>query len=37
MVLKGRVTTAAQKTLAEQIAIEKAVGYRVQNQLTVGQ
>jgi osmotically-inducible protein OsmY len=36
VVLKGRVPTAAQKTLAEQIASEKAVGYRVQNQLTVG-
>ena len=37
VVLKGRVKTAAQKTVAEQIAVEKAVGYRVQNQLTVGQ
>ena len=36
VVLKGRVPTAAQKTLAEQIAVEKAVGYRVQNNLTVG-
>jgi osmotically-inducible protein OsmY len=36
VVLKGRVPTAAQKTLAEQIAVEKAVGYRVQNDLTVG-
>lgn len=36
VVLKGQVPTAAQKTLAEQIAVEKAVGYRVQNDLTVG-
>jgi osmotically-inducible protein OsmY len=34
--LRGTVPTAAQKTIAEQIAQEKAVGYRVQNQLTVG-
>jgi hypothetical protein len=30
------VPTAAQKTIAEQIAIEKAAGYRVQNTLVVG-
>ena len=36
VILKGRVPTAAQKTLAEQIAVEKAVGYRVQNDLMVG-
>lgn len=35
--LKGKVPTAAQKTLAEQIATEQAVGYRVRNDLTVGQ
>ena len=35
VVLKGRVKRGA-KTLAEQFG-EKAVGYRVQNQLTVGQ
>jgi osmotically-inducible protein OsmY len=35
VVLKGRVPSAAQKTLAEQIAVEKAVGYRVQNDLMV--
>lgn len=34
--LKGRVPTAAQKTIAEQIATDKATGYRVVNQLTVG-
>jgi osmotically-inducible protein OsmY len=33
--LKGRVPTAAQKTIAEQIAIEKAIGYRVNNTLVV--
>ena len=36
VILKGRVPTEAQKQLAEQIAIDKAVGYRVTNQLTVG-
>jgi hyperosmotically inducible periplasmic protein len=35
VVLKGRVTTAAQKAIAEQIAIGKAAGYRVQNDLIV--
>ena len=34
--LKGMVPTDSQKTIAEQIAIEKAVGYRVVNALTVG-
>jgi hypothetical protein len=34
--LKGHVPTEAQKQIAEQIAVEKAVGYRVTNQLTVG-
>ena len=33
--LKGRVPTATQKTIAEQIATEKAVGYRVKNDLVV--
>ena len=36
VVLKGAVPTAAQKTLAEQIAMKQATGYRVQNNLTVG-
>jgi osmotically-inducible protein OsmY len=35
--LKGRVPTAAQKTIAEEIATKRAVGYRVVNDLTVGQ
>jgi len=35
--LKGRVPTAAQKTLAEDIAKAKATGYTVRNMLTVGQ
>ena len=35
VVLKGSVPTAQQKTLAEQIARDKAEGYTIQNQLTV--
>ena len=35
VVLKGSVPTAQQKTLAEQIARDKAKGYTVQNRLTV--
>lgn len=35
VVLKGTVPTAQQKTIAEQIARDKAKGYTVQNQLTV--
>lgn len=34
--LKGRVPTAAQRTFAEEVAVKKAVGYRVDNQLTIG-
>lgn len=34
--LKGHVPTAEQKAVAEQIAVAKAVGYRVRNELTVG-
>jgi osmotically-inducible protein OsmY len=34
--LKGHVPTAAQRTFAEEIAVKKAVGYRVENKLTVG-
>ncbi|MGE0363534.1 MAG: BON domain-containing protein [Vicinamibacterales bacterium] len=37
VVLKGRVPTAAQKAAAERIAVQQARGYRVQNDLTVGQ
>lgn len=36
VVLKGHVPTADQKALAERIAVDKAVGYRVRNELTVG-
>ena len=36
VVLKGTVPTAEQKTIAEQIAAERAHGYRVKNELTVG-
>ncbi len=35
VVLKGTVPTAAERTLAEQVAREKATGYRIVNQLTV--
>ncbi len=35
VVLKGSVTTAAQKTAAGRIAEREAVGYKVDNQLTV--
>ena len=35
--LNGRVPTAAQKTLAEDIAKAKATGYTVRNMLVVGQ
>ncbi len=34
--LKGHVPTAGQKATAEEIAVAKAVGYRVRNELTVG-
>jgi osmotically-inducible protein OsmY len=34
--LKGHVPNAAQRTFAEQIAVKKAVGYRVENKLTIG-
>ena len=34
--LKGHVPTAAQKTIAGQIAVLKAEGYQVRNELTVG-
>ena len=34
--LKGHVPTEEQKTIAEQIAVERASGYRVRNELTIG-
>lgn len=34
--LRGYVPTETQKTLAQQIAAQKAVGYRVSNELVVG-
>lgn len=37
VVLKGRVPTADQKTIAGDIATTQAKGYRVQNDLMVGQ
>lgn len=33
--LKGHVPSAAQKAFAEETAVKKAVGYRVENQLTI--
>ena len=35
VVLKGTVTTAAQRTRAEQIASREAKGYSIDNQLVV--
>jgi osmotically-inducible protein OsmY len=35
VVLKGTVTSAAQKTAAEKIAQKEAEGYKIDNQLTV--
>jgi osmotically-inducible protein OsmY len=35
VVLKGTVPTEAQKAAAERIAVREAVGYKVNNQLTV--
>lgn len=34
--LKGRVPTAEQKAIAEQVAKDQAVGYQVRNELIVG-
>ncbi len=34
--LKGHVPTTEQKTAAGQIAVAKAVGYQVRNELTIG-
>lgn len=36
VVLRGKVPTVAQKTLAGEIATAKAVGYRVENNLAIG-
>jgi osmotically-inducible protein OsmY len=33
--LNGHVPNVAQKTFAEEIAVKKAVGYRVENKLTI--
>lgn len=33
--LKGHVPNAAQRTFAEEIAVKKAVGYHVENKLTI--
>jgi len=34
--LKGHVPTEEQKAIAEQIAVDRASGYRVRNELTIG-
>jgi len=34
--LKGHVPTTAQRTVANEIAVAKAVGYRVRNELSIG-
>jgi osmotically-inducible protein OsmY len=34
--LRGRVPTQEQKAIAEQIAVERSQGYRVRNELVVG-
>ena len=34
--LKGHVPNAAQRTFAEEVAVKMAVGYRVENKLTIG-
>jgi osmotically-inducible protein OsmY len=36
VVLKGHVPSQEQKTIAEQIAVERSSGYHVRNELTVG-
>jgi osmotically-inducible protein OsmY len=36
VILKGHVPNQEQKTIAEQIAVDRAPGYRVRNELTVG-
>jgi osmotically-inducible protein OsmY len=33
--LKGHVPNAAQRTFAEEVAVKKAIGYRVENELTI--
>ena len=36
VILKGHVPSEDQKVIAEQIAVERSAGYRVKNELTVG-
>src|SRR4051812_465493 len=36
VILKGHVPTDDQRTIAEQIAIERSAGYAVRNELTIG-
>lgn len=36
VILKGHVPSDEQKTIAEQIAVERSAGYHVRNELTIG-
>jgi osmotically-inducible protein OsmY len=36
VILKGHVPSEDQKAIAEQIAVERSAGYRVRNDLTIG-
>jgi len=36
VILKGHVPTEQQKAIAEQIAVDRSTGYRVRNELTIG-
>ena len=36
VILKGHVPSEEQKVIAEQIAVDRANGYRVKNELTIG-
>jgi len=36
VILKGHVPSEQQKAIAEQIAVDRSTGYRVRNELTIG-
>lgn len=36
VILKGHVPSEEQKVIAEQIAVDRSTGYRVRNELTIG-
>jgi osmotically-inducible protein OsmY len=36
VILKGHVPSQEQKAIAEQIAVDRSTGYRVRNELTIG-